>query len=335
MAHSRFSPYPHTDAFANAEAFLAKGKSKMTRPIANNTSLRRVSDDDIAVVLHSTAVVTYHRDGTQTIYGGGWNSVTTKARIREFSAANPGSDGQGGWHVGTTGEITQPRVQKCRSCKHRGTWMEDDWCHGPSNWGPGYCAGGSQQYRLPIGADGWYDTRYTEPCKHGSDVSHHTAPCSHGLWSRHHTGRSERRCYRCNGTGMQDYGSKAVPIPGVNAHTPYVVDATGTFLRMADSTPSTWAMPCPIEAAKQAAKAKALNDAYVLENKHSYGGEVTTALKRVIPNLTGAKVKHPVTAEYMDVASAIISLNDGNRWSRERIADWLDTLDVDLSIQAA
>lgn len=31
------------------------------------------------------------------------------------------------------------------------------------------------------------------------------------------------------------------------------------------------------------------------------------------------------------VLDAVIHLNDGDRWSREAIADWLDTLDIDLS----
>lgn len=40
------------------------------------------------------------------------------------------------------------------------------------------------------------------------------------------------------------------------------------------------------------------------------------------------KVQHPA-ADYKDtLESVIISLNDGHYWSRERIADWLETLDV-------
>lgn len=32
-----------------------------------------------------------------------------------------------------------------------------------------------------------------------------------------------------------------------------------------------------------------------------------------------------------NIASLIVHLNDDHKWSREQIADWLDTLDVDLS----
>lgn len=36
---------------------------------------------------------------------------------------------------------------------------------------------------------------------------------------------------------------------------------------------------------------------------------------------------HPVTMKKMDIYSIIIDLNDNHGWSREQIADWLDTLD--------
>lgn len=45
-------------------------------------------------------------------------------------------------------------------------------------------------------------------------------------------------------------------------------------------------------------------------------------------------VKHPITNRFdKTVQSVIIDLNDGYKWSRERIADWLDTLDIDLTFK--
>jgi hypothetical protein len=44
-------------------------------------------------------------------------------------------------------------------------------------------------------------------------------------------------------------------------------------------------------------------------------------------------VKHPVTSKKTQLKHAIISLNDSHRWSREKIADWLETLDIDLSFK--
>src|SRR5262249_27597834 len=54
--------------------------------LENNTRLIRCGDD-YAVVLHSTAVVTIHQDGTYTLRTGGWRTVTTKDRINKYSPA--------------------------------------------------------------------------------------------------------------------------------------------------------------------------------------------------------------------------------------------------------
>lgn len=44
-------------------------------------------------------------------------------------------------------------------------------------------------------------------------------------------------------------------------------------------------------------------------------------------------VKHPVTGQTVPLKSAIISLNDSSKWTREQIADWLETLDIDISFK--
>lgn len=38
-------------------------------------------------------------------------------------------------------------------------------------------------------------------------------------------------------------------------------------------------------------------------------------------------VKHPVTGERMNLWSVVQNLNDHNKWTREQIADWIETLD--------
>lgn len=45
-----------------------------------------------------------------------------------------------------------------------------------------------------------------------------------------------------------------------------------------------------------------------------------------IPGLQ-AQVKHPCTGNLDTLSSVIINLNDTQKWSREQIADWLETLD--------
>lgn len=70
--------------FAEAEKSLGKRESKRIPP-GHNTRLERIDADTIGVRLHSTYVVKIHRDGTYTLDSGGWRTVTTKARMREYS----------------------------------------------------------------------------------------------------------------------------------------------------------------------------------------------------------------------------------------------------------
>jgi hypothetical protein len=320
--------YPHT--FAGAEDYLKGGRSKIDRPVARNTRLRRITADSIALVLHNTAVVTYHRDGTQSIYSGGWNTQTTKQRIHEYSNARvynaPGSY-QCTWVVGHTGERTPPKVQKCRSCKRQNptgsgtaTWVTDDWCHGPDYWS--MCSGGTTKYGLPLSHPDWWESKYIEPCGHGNTERHATAPCHHGEWQRHVTGQSEKRCHGCHGTGTQDYGSKPIEIE-VSASAPFLLDADGKFIRLLDSNPSA-----STDYALQP-KPKYKPSPSVNMPQHHFGSEIADRLAQVLPGIN-ALVKHPVTGDHERVRSIIVNLNDGHRWSRERIADWLDTLDTDL-----
>lgn len=226
----------YTRAFEIADEYLTHGRDKSRRPIANNTILHRIDADTIAVRLHATDVVTYHRSGLFTIYGGGWNTPTTKDRISSYSPCHPGSDGRNNWVIGWTGEITAPRVCKCRTCKARGIWMEDDWCYGPSYY-ENTCNGPFEVRDVALVSsvvDGVYVSNWKEhyassrnvDCEHGRSERHSLAPCEHGEWSRHVTGQSLRTCYRCKGTGKTDYGSKRIPILS-DAHTAFIVDAAG------------------------------------------------------------------------------------------------------------
>lgn len=70
--------------FASAAEFLSGGRSKDERPLQNNTRLVRRSNDAIAVRLHETDVLTYHRNGNRTLNSGGWLTVTTKDRINNY-----------------------------------------------------------------------------------------------------------------------------------------------------------------------------------------------------------------------------------------------------------
>lgn len=76
------------------------------RRVANNTYLERQGPDRIAVVLHTTDVVTYCRTDegpVVEINTGGWLTVTTKARINDYlpSDLRVDSAANGRWHLTT------------------------------------------------------------------------------------------------------------------------------------------------------------------------------------------------------------------------------------------
>lgn len=45
------------------------------------------------------------------------------------------------------------------------------------------------------------------------------------------------------------------------------------------------------------------------------------------------KVIHPVSRESNWLIDIIVDLNDRHKWTREAIADWLETLDIDLTFK--
>jgi hypothetical protein len=60
------------------------------------------------------------------------------------------------------------------------------------------------------------------------------------------------------------------------------------------------------------------------------GESVVKELSKVFNNLE-ATVEHPLLKRQYALCDVIVSLNDYHKWSREQIADWLETLDVDTS----
>ena len=55
------------------------------KPIANNTRLFERDGGKFGIVYHNTEVVTINPDGTFTLANGGYNTVTTIERIREYA----------------------------------------------------------------------------------------------------------------------------------------------------------------------------------------------------------------------------------------------------------
>ena len=71
----------------HAEAIkMVKGKRNANRrKIGNNTYAEILHDNSVGIMLHSTYVVKIHEDNTYTLQTGGWQTVTTKDRINQYS----------------------------------------------------------------------------------------------------------------------------------------------------------------------------------------------------------------------------------------------------------
>lgn len=85
-------------------------------------------------------------------------------------------------------------------------------------------------------------------------------------------------------------------------------------------------------------------DMEVIKPKHAHADVVfeppdvgsNTDLMGIINRLPGVleTVPHPLTGDKAKIKDIIISLNDSHHWPRERVADWLETLDIDLRFRS-
>lgn len=78
-----------TFTFAHFDRLL-QGRNKESRKLDNNTYLLR-RGDTIVIRLYSTDIVTYTPQGLCILDSGGWNTVTTRARVSTFSPARMGT----------------------------------------------------------------------------------------------------------------------------------------------------------------------------------------------------------------------------------------------------
>lgn len=82
-----------------------QGRNHASRKLENNTYLQRRDNGDIAVMLHSTDVVTYKPTGETILNSGGWRTHTTKDRINRYL---PGewylSQEKGVWYLSCNGK---------------------------------------------------------------------------------------------------------------------------------------------------------------------------------------------------------------------------------------
>lgn len=314
----------------------------------------------MAVRLHNTDVVTYHPDGTATLYTGGWMTVTTKDRINAWSPARVSSTnsktaerldgervgddyGADVWGVyGPDAPTSDPRVSWCRQCRKRGRIPVT--CYGPSRW------------------------RDEDECEHGRTSSHPNG---------------DRECYGCHGAGEQDYGSRKLPAATLEDDDYVRVAADGSPVHGNPSSVADYLNAQPVEHVGTAASPHGIPDhpdaldapigteqTYTGGGFHGYkvvskwakghgttsvtnggsstlskpatgapsvsGTTVTSRLETAIPDLV-ALVDYPCSCrdDAGTLRTVIVHLNDGHRWTRERVADWLEMLDLDLRFPAS
>ena len=166
-----YVPITHARAAEMLRKAPDRGYGKR-RKLANNTYLWEGTDGEYHVQLHSTVIILIHPDNTFTLNTGGWDTVTTKQRINQWSPARVYSQG-GVWAVMHASDPRTPaRTAKCRTCKGAGTVHHEA---GYRHWD------------------------YSQSPAVRLDPPVETYPAA------------DVECYRCNGSGQCDYGSKPDP----------------------------------------------------------------------------------------------------------------------------
>ncbi|MCX5884332.1 MAG: hypothetical protein NT096_00205 [Proteobacteria bacterium] len=90
--------------YQKAQALLKTARDKCRKPIANNTWLiLDTNSNDIAVRLHHTDILTFKPDGSIILDTGGWETVTTKARMNEYLDRPRIGSERGVWMISSGG----------------------------------------------------------------------------------------------------------------------------------------------------------------------------------------------------------------------------------------
>lgn len=83
IAAWRFKLKAEIDSYGDANTFLGGAKERELGPhmIVREHSTPTSWRDYIAVVLYDTEIIRYYPDGTFSVDNGGWNTLTTRARL--------------------------------------------------------------------------------------------------------------------------------------------------------------------------------------------------------------------------------------------------------------
>ena len=70
---------------AEAVSMVRGKRNAKRRKVGNNTYAEILSDGSVAIKLHNTNVVIIYSDNSAILNSGGWQTVTTKDRINQYS----------------------------------------------------------------------------------------------------------------------------------------------------------------------------------------------------------------------------------------------------------
>lgn len=191
--------------YASAAAWLQGGRKKYDRPLySRGLRLQYRSKDRIAVVDRWSGIdiLTYHPDNTMTIqaptvtthWGGTYNlarSQGVRLVLREYAEFQDVYQKNRNVYILEYGhQTTPPKVQGCRSC--RSTGKRKEWCS------PVQC----------YSTCGYPDRPILQSVYSGRNWHYHA--CEHNQQKSHTILSETNKCWRCNGVGKADYGSKPI-----------------------------------------------------------------------------------------------------------------------------
>lgn len=106
------------NSYKECEKYLAGGRDKNNRPLANNTRMER-RPNAITIRFHATDIVTYYADGRIILNTGGWHTVTTSDRIHRFSPSKGPYSVDGIWYLDAKPSSNDPRPFPVGTYVHR------------------------------------------------------------------------------------------------------------------------------------------------------------------------------------------------------------------------
>lgn len=155
------------------------GRPVDRRKVANNTWTVRSIDEDgpfISIVLHETRVLTVRPDPLRVVINsGGWRTVTTAARIRDYLARPFGVTWSDGGRVYTAADVV-PWIHPCRRRPMIDTGEIEErerhgWSHDPVTEKSTYGLTG-ETYTVPVMRDFRKGDAHPDTCHwcHGTEI---------------------------------------------------------------------------------------------------------------------------------------------------------------------